>query len=304
MFFFILVFYPSLILCLSLENSYAASYDHKILKQDIEGIKEWIKKEDFFIQDTDYLLKMIENLQDEYALSEEHLHQVFQKLIHEKNDFYHDFFDLNTKAKKYFAKNLLSKRRKTIHNQKNKIANCFENLNTLTVDRNHLLDKIIESRELLRMSQFEQNNLYAQMTSAKIDQHKRIPKESREQWDDNFLNKPLDCMQKRHCKSFFSAVLIEGQEKEPIKSICSGEVIFSDALKGLGYVIMVQHFNDYLSIYGNCQSLLKKVGDLVDTEEIIALIGHSGQLGENTLYFEMRHKDHVIALTQFLSIDN
>ena len=58
-----------------------------------------------------------------------------------------------------------------------------------------------------------------------------------------------------------------------------------------GYVIVIQHKNDYLSQYKHNSILLKKVGDFVLAGEHIAIIGNSGELSSGPhLHFELWHK--------------
>ncbi len=77
----------------------------------------------------------------------------------------------------------------------------------------------------------------------------------------------------------------------PVFAAAGGLVTFSDYTVEDGYMIIIQHSNDYISLYKHCSSLLKKVRDFVTHGEIIALSGNSGK---NTtgphLHFELWHK--------------
>jgi len=61
-------------------------------------------------------------------------------------------------------------------------------------------------------------------------------------------------------------------------------------LRGFGNLIIVDHGSQYMSIYGNNQSLLKRPGDAVKAGEVIASAGNSGGNEQSGLYFEMRHE--------------
>ena len=63
-----------------------------------------------------------------------------------------------------------------------------------------------------------------------------------------------------------------------IKSILGGAVIVSDWNPETGYVIGIQHKNNYISFYKHCSRLLKNTGDVVNVGEDIAIIGNSGEL--------------------------
>jgi len=81
------------------------------------------------------------------------------------------------------------------------------------------------------------------------------------------------------------------KEKTRISSVLGGTVIVSHWTAETGYVIVVQHKNDYLSQYKHNSVLLKKVGDFVLAGEHIAIIGNSGELSSGPhLHFELWHK--------------
>mgnify|MGYP000535637016 CR=1 FL=1 len=62
-----------------------------------------------------------------------------------------------------------------------------------------------------------------------------------------------------------------------------------------GYLIEVQHNQDFVSVYKHCGSLLKREGDTVKGGEAIALIGNSGQLTTGPhLHFELWHKGRAV----------
>ncbi|MCP2007813.1 septal ring factor EnvC (AmiA/AmiB activator) [Duganella sp. HSC-15S17] len=88
----------------------------------------------------------------------------------------------------------------------------------------------------------------------------------------------------------WKGVFIRTGEGAEIRSVASGKVIFSDWLRGFGNMIIVDHGGQYWSIYGNCESLLKRVGDVVKPGDSIASAGNSGGNEESGLYFELRHQ--------------
>ena len=81
------------------------------------------------------------------------------------------------------------------------------------------------------------------------------------------------------------------KEKTRISSVLDGTVVVSHWTSETGYVIVVQHKNDYLSQYKHNSVLLKKVGDFVLAGEHLAIIGNSGELSSGPhLHFELWHK--------------
>ncbi|PCI61980.1 MAG: peptidase M23 [Gammaproteobacteria bacterium] len=92
----------------------------------------------------------------------------------------------------------------------------------------------------------------------------------------------------------WKGVLITAPVGRDIKSIHNGKVLFSDWLNGYGLVIVIDHGNGYMSLYGHNQALLKNVGERVETGEPIALVGQSGGQNRSGLYFEIRHDGRAV----------
>lgn len=74
----------------------------------------------------------------------------------------------------------------------------------------------------------------------------------------------------------------------PVNAIFPGRVVFAEWLRAVGLLIIVDHGNGYLSLYGNNQKLYKGLGDWVNSGEMIARVGQSGGHAEPGLYFEIR----------------
>ena len=60
-------------------------------------------------------------------------------------------------------------------------------------------------------------------------------------------------------------------------------------MRGFGNLLIVDHGEAYLSVYGNNESLLKQPGEAVAAGEAVATVGASGGNQESGLYFELRH---------------
>jgi septal ring factor EnvC (AmiA/AmiB activator) len=80
----------------------------------------------------------------------------------------------------------------------------------------------------------------------------------------------------------------------PVKAVSSGKVVFSEWLRGFGQLIILDHGDQFMSIYGNNQRLLKSVGDTVKQGDVIASVGDSSGNLETGLYFELRHQGQPI----------
>lgn len=96
--------------------------------------------------------------------------------------------------------------------------------------------------------------------------------------------------QRREGPLEWKGVLIEGQNGQPVRSIANGRVVYADWLRGFGLVIVIDHGESYMSLYGHNQTLTKAVGDKVRKDEEISLMGQSGSRNSAALYFEIRHQ--------------
>ena len=79
-----------------------------------------------------------------------------------------------------------------------------------------------------------------------------------------------------------------------VRSIFRGRVLFADFLKGYGLLIIVDHGDDHISLYGHNDRLLKEVGDTVEINEHIAHTGVTGGLKSHGLYFEIRQNTNPV----------
>jgi septal ring factor EnvC (AmiA/AmiB activator) len=67
-------------------------------------------------------------------------------------------------------------------------------------------------------------------------------------------------------------------------------VIFSGWFNGYGNMVIIDHGESYSTVYAHAHELFKKLGDMVDTHEVIATVGETGSMAGSKLYFEMRHR--------------
>ena len=74
----------------------------------------------------------------------------------------------------------------------------------------------------------------------------------------------------------------------PVRSIASGRIAYADWLPGLGLLVIVDHGDHYLSLYGHNDQLYKAVGERVAPGDTIAAAGDSGGRSRTELYFEIR----------------
>lgn len=96
-------------------------------------------------------------------------------------------------------------------------------------------------------------------------------------------NKPLSNLR-------WQGVMIEAPEGQHVQAIFHGRIAFADWLRGMGNLIIIDHGNSYLSLYGHNEALFKTAGEWVEAGEVIGSIGSSGGQKNPGLYFEIRRK--------------
>ena len=87
----------------------------------------------------------------------------------------------------------------------------------------------------------------------------------------------------------WKGMFIKAPEGTEVRAVALGRVVHSGWMRGFGNLIIIDHGGDYLSIYANNQTLLKRPGDAVRAGEPIASAGNTGGNEESGLYFELRH---------------
>ena len=86
----------------------------------------------------------------------------------------------------------------------------------------------------------------------------------------------------------WNGVVLAAARGHEVRAIYHGRVVFSDWLAGLGLLVIVDHGEGYMTLYGYNETTLKKTGDWVAPGDVIATVGESGGQSRPALYFEIR----------------
>jgi septal ring factor EnvC (AmiA/AmiB activator) len=90
--------------------------------------------------------------------------------------------------------------------------------------------------------------------------------------------------------TLWKGIFIRSSEGDDVHAVAGGQVVYADWLRGFGNLLIIDHGDGFLSIYGNNQSLLRQAGDAVRGGDSVATVGNSGGNQESGLYFELRHQ--------------
>lgn len=88
----------------------------------------------------------------------------------------------------------------------------------------------------------------------------------------------------------WKGLFIAAKPGEDVRAVAGGRVVYADWLRGFGNLLIIDHGDNYMTLYANAEALLKQVGDMIRGGEAIATVGNSGGNAESGLYFEMRHE--------------
>jgi len=86
----------------------------------------------------------------------------------------------------------------------------------------------------------------------------------------------------------WKGLFITARAGDEVRAIAPGTVVFADWLRGFGNLLIIDHGGAYMSLYGNNETLLKRVGDAIRGGDPVATVGNSGGNRDSGLYFELR----------------
>lgn len=86
----------------------------------------------------------------------------------------------------------------------------------------------------------------------------------------------------------WQGVLINTGRGNKVQAVARGRVAYADWLPHYGMLVIIEHGDGYMSLYGHNQALYTQAGDWVQQGETIATVGETGGRNEPGLYFEIR----------------
>lgn len=152
------------------------------------------------------------------------------------------------------------------------------------------LQKLVVDEQLLQQLLKEIRNIMPSMLT-EIDKRETFSKRrGRLKWPVKGKVKRLFGKSRQAANLKWNGVLIPSKEGKEVKAISHGRVAYADWLRGYGMLMIIDHGDGYMTLYGYNQALYKETGDWVEEGEVIATVGRSGGQLKSGLYFEVRVK--------------
>ena len=101
--------------------------------------------------------------------------------------------------------------------------------------------------------------------------------------------KPLFGKPRKLASVKWNGVIIKAKQGNNVRAISHGRVAYADWLRGYGLLIILDHGDGYMSLYGHNETIKKETGDWVAPGDIIGSVGDTGGQQRAGLYFEIRH---------------
>jgi septal ring factor EnvC (AmiA/AmiB activator) len=99
----------------------------------------------------------------------------------------------------------------------------------------------------------------------------------------------------------WNGVVLAAPRGREVRSVYHGRVVFADWLAGLGLLVIVEHGEGYMTLYGYNETILKNAGDWVAPGDVIATVGDSGGQNQSSLYFELRRGTEPLNPSQWVT---
>jgi murein DD-endopeptidase MepM/ murein hydrolase activator NlpD len=96
----------------------------------------------------------------------------------------------------------------------------------------------------------------------------------------------------------------KGQTGDPVKTTADGRVAFTGWKGGYGNCIIIQHKNDFQTLYGHLSHINVNDGQEVKTGDVIGKVGSTGHSTGAHLHYEVRKNGKPINPVKFLTLNN
>jgi septal ring factor EnvC (AmiA/AmiB activator) len=101
----------------------------------------------------------------------------------------------------------------------------------------------------------------------------------------------------------WSGLFIQADADLDVKALADGEVIYGDWLQGFGMLVILDHGDGFMSLYGGNRTVLVRAGEWVESGSTIATVGDSGGQNTSGLYLEIRHNAEAVDPEEWIRLE-
>lgn len=166
----------------------------------------------------------------------------------------------------------------------------LEQLRESIADKGDELERLEASRERLRELLDQLGNVMDDIPGAPLEEQPFRTQRNALDWPATGELRARYGGERASGRTQWRGLVIDAAAGEPVRAVYHGRVVFADWLEGFGQLLIVDHQDGWLSLYGYNRQLLRSTGDWVAPGETIARIGSSGGQREPGLYFEIRRQ--------------
>jgi murein DD-endopeptidase MepM/ murein hydrolase activator NlpD len=102
---------------------------------------------------------------------------------------------------------------------------------------------------------------------------------------------------------FHSGIDFKGRKGDAVKSTADGKVVIAGWFQGYGKCVKIKHKNNLETLYGHLSKINVKVGQTVNTGQVVGHVGSTGHSTGNHLHYEVRKNGKPVNPKNFLSIN-
>ena len=99
-------------------------------------------------------------------------------------------------------------------------------------------------------------------------------------------------------------ITIGAASGDPVRAVHGGRVVFANWLRGSGLLIILDHGDGYMSLYGHNETLTSEPGNWINAGKVIASAGSSGGQQQAGIYFEIRYNGRAMDPLDWLAPGN
>jgi len=97
-----------------------------------------------------------------------------------------------------------------------------------------------------------------------------------------------------------NGIEIDAGAGNAVQAVYQGRVAFADWFQNYGLVVIVNHGDDFFTIYGHLETMAVRRGEWVDAGVEVGTVGETGSLIGPSLYFEIREGSDAVNPVQWL----